>query len=290
MNPGNSNDSGNDPGNKELDLDLKEIESQYRTLHTDEPPAILDQAILNKASLAVESHAIRPWNFGWMHATATAAVLVLGLTLVLQQRSEVPAPLQIPAPIQIREEAESTLTDADTVVPDEMKFQEMSTTGEIFTDKLELKDSIDMNSIDSRLSAAKEDHALRRARQAATEKRADEPAPSFNDSIAAPTPSAAQAPAAAKMLRKNAEIPATVDDLAEISSVGAALASDQTEELQNPEDWMAFILQLRHQHESADGSTTRSWESELESFLQAWPDYPLPDEITDYLATRPASE
>ena len=283
MNPGNSNDSGHDPGNKDFDLDLKEIENQYRTLHTDVPPEILDQAILNKARLAVESQAIRPWNFGWMHATATAAVLVLGLTLVLQQRSE------IPAPIQIREEAESTLTDADTVVPDEMKFREMTTTGEIFTDKLELKDSIDMYSIDSRLSAAKEDHALR-ARQAATEKRADQPAPSFNDSIAAPTPSAAQAPAAAKMLRKNAEIPATVDDSAEISSVGAALASDRAEELQNPEDWMALILELRHEHESADGSTTRSWESELESFLQAWPDYPLPDEITDYLATRPASE
>lgn len=76
---------------EDFEQDLKQIENQYHTLHADEPPAMLDQAILNKARLAVEAKAIRPWNFGWMHGTATAAVLVLGLTLVLQQRSEVPS-------------------------------------------------------------------------------------------------------------------------------------------------------------------------------------------------------
>jgi hypothetical protein len=76
-----------------FDSDLRQVEEYYQALAQDEPPAMLDQAILNKARLAAETHPIRPWNFSWMHATATTAVLVIGLTLVLQQRSEVPAPV-----------------------------------------------------------------------------------------------------------------------------------------------------------------------------------------------------
>ena len=81
-----------DPNKSQSDFekDLGQLEQQYRALDQDQPPAMLDQAILNKAKLAVEPHSARPWSFGWMHLTATAGVLVLGLTLVLQQRSEVP--------------------------------------------------------------------------------------------------------------------------------------------------------------------------------------------------------
>ena len=66
----------------QLDKDLQQLEQIYGSLEHEEPPAMLDQAILNKARSASESHPIRPWNFGWMHATATAAVLVIGLTSV----------------------------------------------------------------------------------------------------------------------------------------------------------------------------------------------------------------
>jgi hypothetical protein len=57
-------------GNGDFEKDLNEIESRYRSLTNDEPPTMLDQAVLNKARQAVDSdtqpHAIRPWSFGWM--------------------------------------------------------------------------------------------------------------------------------------------------------------------------------------------------------------------------------
>jgi len=90
MKPGDNNIQDRDIQDRK---DQQQVEARYLTLEQAHPPAMLDQAILNKARQAVESRPVRPWNFGWMHATATTAVLVLGLTLVLQHRSEVSQPL-----------------------------------------------------------------------------------------------------------------------------------------------------------------------------------------------------
>jgi len=84
-----------------LDNDLDSLQRQYHAAAVDEPPAMLDQAVLNRARRAAEQHAIRPWSFSWMHATATAALVVLGLTLVLQLRESAQAPETLPeTPLQ----------------------------------------------------------------------------------------------------------------------------------------------------------------------------------------------
>lgn len=125
MNPGKPNK----PDAQEPGRDLDEVANAYRQLGSDEPPAMLDQAVLNEARREVkgEAHPIRPWNFGWIHATATAALLVIGLTVVLQHRSELPEPPVEPkeSPVNVLENRqraagpESLADSADQAPADE---------------------------------------------------------------------------------------------------------------------------------------------------------------------------
>lgn len=84
MSPHDKDTNGKDT----FEQDLQQVEAAYRQSAQDEPPALLDQAILNKAKRAIDKPAARPWSFGWIHATATTVLLVLGLTLVNQQRDQ----------------------------------------------------------------------------------------------------------------------------------------------------------------------------------------------------------
>lgn len=80
------NNGGND---KALDDGLEKLGHTYGQLPHEEPPELLDQAILNSAHRAVEK---RPhWmQFGWLHGLTTAAVFVLALSLIFNTREPVP--------------------------------------------------------------------------------------------------------------------------------------------------------------------------------------------------------
>ena len=83
----------NIPNNGENDQSLRDnldrLGGAYGQLQHEEPPELLDQAILSSAHRAVEK---KPgWlQFGWMHGLTTAAVFVLALSLVFHQREQVP--------------------------------------------------------------------------------------------------------------------------------------------------------------------------------------------------------
>jgi hypothetical protein len=96
-----------------LEQDLDALQRKYRAAARDEPPAMLDQAVLNRARRAAEQHTIRPWSFSWMHATATAALLVLGLTLVLQLRETTQAPETLPEEMLDHIEVPAEAADQD---------------------------------------------------------------------------------------------------------------------------------------------------------------------------------
>jgi len=68
---------------------LDKLSNAYGQLQNEEPPELLDQAILNSAHRAVES---KPhWmQFGWLHGLTTAAVFVLALSLIFHTREPVP--------------------------------------------------------------------------------------------------------------------------------------------------------------------------------------------------------
>ena len=56
----------NSGDNSNFDKDLQRLEAKYGNQTKEEPPAMLDQLILNKARQAVAPKAIRPWSFSWM--------------------------------------------------------------------------------------------------------------------------------------------------------------------------------------------------------------------------------
>lgn len=76
------------------------LEQAWRKLDDPEPPALLDQRVLNRARSAVERpRTARPWSFGWIHTLTTAAVIVLGITVLLHVREPDSSPgMSLPAP------------------------------------------------------------------------------------------------------------------------------------------------------------------------------------------------
>jgi len=79
----------NGENDRKLRDDLEKVGRAYEQLPHEEPPELLDQAIRNTAHRAVEQ---KPhWmKFGWLHGLTTAAVVVLALSLVIQQREQPP--------------------------------------------------------------------------------------------------------------------------------------------------------------------------------------------------------
>ena len=85
MNSNQKNGGNQSPIEDDLDI----IVEAYKDLGHDEPPDLLDQAILNSAHRAVEkqSHWLQ---FGWLHGLTTAAVVVLAFTIILNQGDPAP--------------------------------------------------------------------------------------------------------------------------------------------------------------------------------------------------------
>lgn len=69
---------------------LEKLGRSYAQLDRDEPPELLDMAILNSAQRAVEKKPQR-LKFGWLQGLTTAAVFVLALSLIVHQRENQPA-------------------------------------------------------------------------------------------------------------------------------------------------------------------------------------------------------
>lgn len=75
----------NGKGEKSLDQDLEELDLKYQSVESDEPPEMLDQAILNRAHRAVEAK--NSWlDFGWIHGLTTVGLVVLTFSVVVSLR------------------------------------------------------------------------------------------------------------------------------------------------------------------------------------------------------------
>ena len=85
MNSNHKNGENNTP----LEDELGKISQAYGRMEHEEPPELLDQAILNSAHRAVEKQP--HWTqFGWLHGLTTAAVVVLAISIILRQSEPVP--------------------------------------------------------------------------------------------------------------------------------------------------------------------------------------------------------
>jgi hypothetical protein len=95
----------NDPGKAknperardDLAADLESIGAAWSMLNREQPPELLDQAVLNAARRAADTAGrgqSRPWfrRRRWLGGLAAAAVIVLAVTLVIEQGAEAPTP------------------------------------------------------------------------------------------------------------------------------------------------------------------------------------------------------
>ena len=75
----------NGPDDKQLADDLENLGQAYKQQSNEEPPELLDQAILSSAHRALESK--DHWlDFGWVHGLTTAVVVVLAFSIILTHR------------------------------------------------------------------------------------------------------------------------------------------------------------------------------------------------------------
>lgn len=105
--------SQNGDNNSPLKDDLENISRVYGQMDQDEPPELLDQAVLNRAHRAVEG---KPhWmQFGWLHGLTTTAVFVLAFFIIMNQREPVPVEedgiFESPVvPMQVRKSTRETM-------------------------------------------------------------------------------------------------------------------------------------------------------------------------------------
>jgi ferric-dicitrate binding protein FerR (iron transport regulator) len=97
--------------------DLEAARSAWSRLEQIEPPDLLDQAVLNAARRAA-ARPSRRRSTRWLGALASAAVVVLALTLVIRQDPQAPAP-----PVPVTDGFELELRSADPEAAHETPIQ-----------------------------------------------------------------------------------------------------------------------------------------------------------------------
>jgi hypothetical protein len=232
---------GPDNGNgQSLDKGLKDISQAYGKLGQEQPPELLDQAILNKARREVEA---RPrWTqFGWPHGLTTAAVFVLAFSLVLNQRETAPVEENIELELgPVKLQAEPVAEDADhrpaPAVRQEYRRREKSARGGAAQDAFEAEPA--MEELTGLREAVEEEAGV----------------------LEVSTPAA--------------PIPAVADS--ELVGRDVVAKKVQQDHLANEdaEQRLAEILRLKQAGDPA-------WETALQAFVEEYPDYPLPAELSD---------
>lgn len=93
----------------ERDLDLDTLQAAWPRLASAEPPAMLDQRVLNAARRAV---APKPRRWRWIGAFATAGVVVLAVSVALLQEWQPAAPAPVVEGLELRREYAPSAADA----------------------------------------------------------------------------------------------------------------------------------------------------------------------------------
>jgi hypothetical protein len=249
-----------------------EVQNAYAGLGSVEPPALIDQAILNKAHAAVDQPAReggsrRPWSFGWPHALSTVAVMVLGITILLQLRDQAPAvddfsldaaPMPAPSPasgaVELRESAARQTSSTDAA----------------------MKNS--------------------RTADSASE---DETTGAQAPAMAAPVPEAADQPAAPAALMRSRAAPAAAPGsattaLSDMESEPAPAREEAppvelAEELQEEpqEEFWEPATRLLEITALLEAGEREAAQAALGEFQARWPDYPLPPALLELAAESP---
>jgi hypothetical protein len=225
---------------RNLEQDLELLRAAWPEPDASEPPGLVDQGIMNMArrELASQGSGRRPVR--WLSAFATAAIVVLALTVVIQQDQQ-PVPL---AP-----------AEQDGFMIDTLKKQEAK------RDAGSRADAEPEQSLEARREKDQrvaEEYRIMPARP--------EP-PAANDS---PADTAGRFAAPAAVAPAVAEKSAAASTVLEDEAEGAAMNAN---DIPDAGEWVERLL-LLHQSQLYE-----KLEVELAAFREAYPDYPLPPEL-----------
>lgn len=263
----------NGENDKSLNEDLDKLGRSYAGLGQDEPPELLDQAILNSAHRALEKKS-RWMKFSWVHGLTTAAVFVLALSLIINQREQSPV---IPDGIEVESlsppklDVSAKKQSAETRSNDFRQVKEEKSVGRGDG----LKDTLTATVEDAppATASAESSEVLQESIYATGVSQAD---PVTHDETDGDMPLETEELVIQEtepQVRR--EESASVNELREASAIAAspaleAPANDET----NPEleQQLLAIIQMKQSGDSR-------WQAELQTFVENYPDYPLPDEL-----------
>lgn len=276
-----SNIPNNGENDHSLRDDLDRLGDAYGQLQHEEPPDLLDQAVLNSAHRAVEKNP--GWmQFGWLHGLTTTAVFVLALSLIFNQREQVPVfedGVRLDDPVGLQPE-KSGSEPSRTGTGNELQLK-------LKEEKASLQDMLreTMESVPEQDEASKTVALDRETPEPVSDAR-------MNTYISEGTRAkkdradkdmTADAFTVEEILLDEAE-PATdtreIEKVrqqslpAAIAAAPAAAAGAPAEKVDEIEQILSAIIKLKE-------SGNEAWITELASFKQKFPDYPLPDELSD---------
>ena len=274
----------NGENDKSFNGELDKLSSAYTRLEQDEPPELLDQAILNSAHRAVEK---KPhWmKFGWLHGLTTTAVFVLAFSLILNQ----PESTQVPVDDIGNNEA-IRLESGKVAKKQAVDVKSLEIKSDDFSAKMKTREEERQDlpqstpSAAAPMSASTANNPENRARQAASEVQHSLNA---RQGLRESREAADKDVEIAGVLQE--EIASDEADLV-VDSLKTEAAYDMSQprpveepvlgEAENQVNEQAVIEQALLDIIELKRAGDDQWITELELFKERYPDYPLPDVLT----------
>lgn len=258
----------NGESNGTLHDDLEQISRDYKSMEEQEPPELLDQAILSAAHRAVER---KPgWmQFGWLHGLTTTAVIVLAISLVWQQKNTSPAFKDAIGP-----NTPTPLQSQKTANPSAPRATAKSTGPEI---------KMDENSLSrQKMSISESPSILQNEAEPVETVQSRE---SGDVQVVTGTRLVDEEVAEYRIDADKKETPVRrafsdeIDSVAEVmeeevshQTTGVSVQEDQQQTELTVEEHLAMIIRLKN-------AGDESWHTKLLEFKKRFPDYPVPEEL-----------
>ena len=257
-----------------LNDDLEKLGDAYQHLEHDQPPELLDQAILTSAHRAVEKKT--GWTqFGVGQGLSTTAVFVIAFTVILDQRELAPETKEdalLNTPSRLNMESKAKKQSLDKVGQSTV---EMESTLE-YRQKTVVGDAPSADAMAPELSSEPpQELSLRRelnelsAQTGAIGKREDA---DKDDSISNMPEEEIMMDEADLRLESSSTTEAMQDLPAAVAAPVISSMKSRSRVDLSIEQELLTIIELKQ-------SGDETWAAELESFIERYPDYPLPDEL-----------
>ncbi len=275
------------PGNN-WEQDLESVRSALSGLESVEPPDLLDQAVLNTARR--ELTASRPKPMRWIGAFATAAVVVLALSIVVQQDQKTPDPLNgngikldATSPAAARKEVTigaAAMPESQVASPQASAAFSSEVSLEMEQQAVERERQKDAASNVAAAPPSEAEYAAKKARKQVSKesgyRTADEPdlaesRVQFEDESL--DMSVTSGPD--NDMEEDSRREALSDSLRNDSSLLDKAEDVGDEIMTTPETWIEYMLELQKTEQYEELKVER------EAFRKAYPAYPLPLELRD---------